>query len=329
MRAVLGCSFRIEALAIGLVAILVGCVGQVQAQAPYPTRPVTLIVGFPAGGQLDLIMRALAEAAGKKLGQPVIVDNRTGASGTLGASYVATSAKPDGYTIAQMAETTIRVPLMQKVAWDVAKDFTYVIMVGAITSSVYTAAEGPFKSWVDVVTFAKANPGKLTYGSPGAGTSMHIGMTQIANRAGLQLTHVPFKGVAEVVPAVLGGHVMIGATGIPARSLTDGGLIRVLAVWTEERSRNLPDVPTLKEVGVPLVMEGRFGIAGPKGMDAAIVTKLHDAFKEAMKDAAVLAIMDKFDILPRYMDSKAYQAYIPKAVEEERAALVAAGIKPH
>lgn len=314
---------------IGILLLLASCLGQAQAQAPYPSRPITLIVGFPAGGQLDLIMRALAEDAGKHLGQPVIVDNRIGASGTLGASYVATAAKADGYTLAQMAETTIRVPLMQKVAWDVAKDFTYVIMVGAITSSVYTMADSPFKTWSDVVSYAKANPGKLTYGSPGAGTSMHIGMTQIAARAGIQMTHVPFKGVAEVVPAVLGGHVMLGATGIPNRSLTDGGLLRVLAVWTEERSRNLPDVPTLKEVGVPLVMEGRFGIAGPKGMDPAIVARLHDAFKLASDSEAVLAIMNRFDIVPRYMDSKAYQDYVPEAVEAERQALIASGIKPN
>ncbi len=295
-------------------------------QTAFPTKPITLIVAFPAGGQSDLIMRALAEGASKHLGQAVVVDNRAGASGTLGAAVLASSAKPDGYTIAQMADTTLRVPFMQKVTWDPVRDFTYIIAIGGFTSSIYTSGSSPFKSWADVVTFAKANPGKVTFGTPGAGTSMHIGMSEIASRAGIELTHVPFKGVSEVVPAVMGGHVMLGATGIPNRALTDQGALRVLAVWTEERSRNLPDVPTLKEAGVPLVLEGRFGLAAPKGLDPSIVSKLHDAFKKAMSDAAVLAVMTKFDILPRYMDSKTYQAYIPEALAAEKAALKTAGL---
>ena len=160
-----------------------------------------------------------------------------------------------------------------------------------------------FKTWKDVVDYAKANPGKVTYASPGAGTSLHIGMEQIAAAAGIQLTHVPFKGGAETNAAVLGGHTTLQADSTGWKPLVDGGKLRLLAIWTGERSKNWPDTPTLKELGYPFVFDSPFGIAGPKGMDPAVVAKLHDAFKKAVEDSGVIATLAKYDMVPRYMDT--------------------------
>ena len=181
------------------------------AAQTYPTKPVTLIVPWPAGGSTDIAMRAIAEAATKHLGQTIVIDNKPGASGTLGPAVMAANAKPDGYTIAQMPITVMRLPLMQKTAWDALKDFTYIVHLTGYTFGITTKADGPFKTWADVVAYAKANPGKVTYATPGAGTSLHIGMEQIAARSGIQLTHVPFKGGAETNAAVLGGHTTLQA----------------------------------------------------------------------------------------------------------------------
>ena len=146
----------------------------------YPTKPITLIVPWPAGGSTDISMRAIADTAAKHLGQPIAIDNKAGGCGTVGPATMAAAAKPDGYTIAQLPITVFRLPLMQEVSWDPAKDFTYIVHLTGYTFGVTTSAESPFKTWKDVVDFAKQNPGKVTYATPGTGTSLHIGMEQIA-----------------------------------------------------------------------------------------------------------------------------------------------------
>src|SRR6478672_13345639 len=158
----------------------------------YPTKPITLIVPWPAGGSTDISMRAIADSASKFIGQPIAVDNKAGGGGTVGPATMAAAAKPDGYTIAQIPITVFRLPLMQDVSWNPDKDFTYIVHLTGYTFGVTTSAESPFKTWQDVVDFAKKNPGKVTYATPGAGTSLHIGMEQIAGMAGVKLTQVPF-----------------------------------------------------------------------------------------------------------------------------------------
>ena len=253
------------------------------AQA-YPEKAVTLIVPWPAGGSTDIAMRTIAEGAAEALGQPIVVDNKPGATGTLGPAVMAANAKPDGYTIAQMPITVMRLPLMQKTTWDAMRDFSYIVHLTGYTFGVTTKADGPLKSWADLVAYAKANPGKVSYATPGAGSSLHIGMEQIAAHSGIQLTHVPFKGGAETNAAVLGGHTTLQADSTGWKPLVDGGQLRLLAIWTAERSKNWPDTPTLKELGYPFVFNSPFGIAGPKGMDPGIVQKLHDAFKKAIEE---------------------------------------------
>ncbi|MGQ0684817.1 Bug family tripartite tricarboxylate transporter substrate binding protein [Bradyrhizobium sp.] len=302
-------------IALAAVGMLVSAAAGAQ---DYPTKPITLIVPWPAGGSTDLVMRAMAESASKVLGQPIVVDNKAGGSGTVGPATMAVSAKPDGYTIAQIPITVFRLPLMQEVSWDPSKDFTYIVHLTGYTFGVTTSAEGPFKKWQDVVEFAKANPGKVTYATPGAGTSLHIGMEQIATMAGIKLTQVPFKGGAETNAAVLGQHTMLQADSTGWRPLVDAGKLRLLMVWTGVRSPNYKDVPTLKELGYPMVYDSPFGIAGPKGMDPKIVAKLHDAFKKALDDPAVIATLAKFDMVPNYKNTEDYKKAVVEVTESER-----------
>ncbi len=201
--------FRLACSMILLAALGAFC-GPLSAQE-YPTKPVTLIVPWPAGGSTDISMRAIADAASKHLGQPIAVDNKGGGGGTVGPATMAAAARPDGYTISQIPITVFRLPLMQEVSWDPAKDFSYIIHLTGYTFGVTTSAESQFKTWKDVVDFAKANPGKVTYATPGTGTSLHVGMEQIAAMAGIKLTQVPFKGGAETNAAVLGQHTMLQA----------------------------------------------------------------------------------------------------------------------
>ena len=182
----------------------------VGAQAQnFPARPVTLIVPWPAGGSTDVGMRALASAAEKHLGQPIVVENRPGGSGTLGPGQMAATARPDGYTIAQIPITVFRFPFMTKTTFDPSTDFTYIIGVSGYTFGVVVRDDAPWKRFQDLTADAKSNPGKINYGTPGAGTSLHITMEQIARQQGIKWTHVPFKGNAESMNALLGGHIHV------------------------------------------------------------------------------------------------------------------------
>src|SRR6187551_1430441 len=303
--------------AVAMIAVAALFSGAASAQ-DYPTKPITLIVPWPAGGSTDISMRAIADAASKHLGQPIAVDNKGGGGGTVGPATMAAASKPDGYTISQIPITVFRLPLMQDVSWNPEKDFSYIIHLTGYTFGVTTNSESQFKTWKDVVDFAKANPGKVTYATPGTGTSLHVGMEQISALAGIKLTQVPFKGGAETNAAVLGQHTMLQADSTGWRPLVDAGKLRLLMVWTSARSPNFPDVPTLKELGYPMVYDSPFGIAGPKGMDPKIVAKLHDAFKKALEDPAVIATLAKFDMVPNYKNTEDYKKFVVEVTESER-----------
>ncbi len=309
-----------------LAAAVLASLSSIALAQDYPTKPITLIVPWPAGGSTDISMRAIADSASKILGQPIVVDNKAGGGGTVGPATMAAAAKPDGYTISQIPITVFRLPLMQQVSWDANKDFTYIVHLTGYTFGVTTNAESQFKTWKDVVDFAKANPGKVTYATPGAGTSLHIGMEQISAKAGIKLTQVPFKGGAETNAAVLGQHTMLQADSTGWRPLVDAGKLRLLMVWTSKRSPNFPDAPTLNELGYSMVYDSPFGIAGPKGMDPKIVTKLHDAFKKALEDPAVVATLAKFDMVVNYKNTDDYRKFVAEVTDSERKVIDSLGL---
>ena len=311
-----------------VLAIVVACALACPTTAPaqeFPSKPITLIVPFPAGGPTDLAMRALAESAAKHLGQPILVDNKAGGAGTVGPATMAAAARADGYTISQMPVTVYRLPLMQETTWK-PDDFTYIIHLTGYVFAHIAAADTPFKTWADVVDYAKKNPGKVTYGSSGTGGSPHLGTEQIAEKDGIKLTHVPFKGASEVNTAVAGNHTMLGASGLSAKPLADAGKLRFLTVWTASRVKLIPELPTLKEVGLPFVFDSPFGLAGPKGMDPKVVGKIHDAFKKALEDPMVIEAFDKFEMVPNYLNSADYTKFVQDFMVSERKALTDIGL---
>jgi tripartite-type tricarboxylate transporter receptor subunit TctC len=315
--------FRIPG-AIALV--LAFCAGAAFAQA-YPNRPITLIVPWPAGGSTDLSVRAIADIAAKHLGQRFVIENRAGATGTVGPTYMVQNTKPDGYTISQMPITVFRLPHMMKTAFDPMTDFSWIIHLTGYTFGVVVRADSPIKTWQDLVAFAKANPGKLTYASPGLGSSLHIGMENLAAREGMELLHVPFKGYADASVALLGGHVMAHADSTGWAELVDAGRVRLLVTWGAQRTKRWPQVPTLKDLGYPIVASSPYGLAGPRGMDPAAVKVLHDAFKKALEDPEYQKILERLDQEAYYLGSADYAALARKTFEEEREVVKRLGLK--
>lgn len=303
--------------ACAMVSLL--CVPNMPARAQnFPTKPVTLVVPWPAGGATDRHLRVLADAASKHLGQPIVIDNKPGASGTLGPATVAV-AKPDGYTITQLPATVFRLPYMQKVSFDPKKDFSFILNLTGYTFGTAVMATSPWTSWKEFLAFAKANPGKIRYGSPGTGTTLHITMEQIAKQHGIQWTQVPFKGEAEATAALLGDHVEAVALGTGLGSLVDAGKVRMLVVWTEQRSARFPNSPTLVEEGHKIISASPYGLAGPKGMDPTIVQILHDAFQKAMDDPAHLKTLQDLSQPAMYMNTADYTKFSMQLIEEQQA----------
>jgi tripartite-type tricarboxylate transporter receptor subunit TctC len=310
-------------VAFATVALLLA--GAVAAQG-FPERPVTLIVPWPAGGSTDIVMRALADSMTKHMGgQRVIIDNKPGASGTIGPGGMV-NARPDGYTIAQMPITVLRIPHMQKVSFDPLTDFTWIIGVTGYTFGVVVRADSPWKTWAEFLAYAKANPEKVSYGSPGTGTTLHITMEEIAAREGIKWLHVPFQGNADATAALAGGHISASADSTGWAELIDSGRFRLLVTWGSNRTKRWPQVPTLKELGHGIVSTSPFGIAGPKGMDPKIVKALHDIIKKAMEDPAYIKTIDRFDQEPWYLNSEDYARYVRETWAYEKAAIERLGL---
>ena len=294
------------------------------AQA-FPVKPIKLIISFPAGGPTDITMRSLAENASKVLGQPVIVENKPGAGGALPAQQLQTSP-PDGYTIGQIPLGVFRLGYTTKINWDPVKDISYVINVTGYAFGIVVPTDSPIKNWADFVAYAKANPGKLTYGSPGTLTSPHLTTELMAQQAGIQLQHVPYKGSAESTLAVVSGQVMAVADSTGFAQQVDAGKLRVINTWGDKRLPKFPDAPTLKELGIDIVQNSPFGIGAPKGTPPEVVKKLHDAFKTAMEDPSYVAALAKYDMLPIYMSSAQYTKFAQDTFTREKALIDKLGL---
>jgi tripartite-type tricarboxylate transporter receptor subunit TctC len=288
-------------------------------QGQFPNRPIRLICPWTPGGSTDSQMRAIAEIAGRKLGQPITIENRPGAGGVIGPQAVAQAA-PDGYTIGQIPISVFRHPQMaQRALFNPLEDFTYIVHLTGYLFGTVVRADSPIRTHQELVERAKAQPGRISYGSPGVGTSLHITMEQIALAASAEFLHVPFRGFSENIVALLGGQTDVLADSSAWAPLALDGRVRVLAVWGRERAKRFPNVPTLQEVGVPVVSASPYGFAGPKGIPAEIVARLHDAFKEALTDPAHIQVLDNFDMLPWYLNSADYAAFARQQFAEEGA----------
>lgn len=308
-----------------LCAALLGIAATAVHAQSFPTRPIKLVIAFPAGGPTDITMRQLADNASKILGQPIVVDNKPGAGGTLPAQAMQTAA-PDGYTIAQIPLGVFRLPYTTKINWDPVKDISYVINVTGYAFGIAVPADSPIKNWNEFVAYAKANPGKLTYGSTGTMTSPHLTTELIAQQLGIQLQHVPYKGSAELSQAVLGNHLMAIADSTGFAPLVESGKLRVLNTWGEKRLAKFPDAPTLKELGIDIVQNSPFGIGAPKGTPPEVVRKLHDAFKQAMEEPSYVAALGRYDMLPIYMSSSDYAKFAQTTFTREKALIEKLGL---
>jgi tripartite-type tricarboxylate transporter receptor subunit TctC len=309
---------RILALAGGL---LLAAAAQAQQ---FPSRPITLICPWPPGGSTDVHLRKFAEIAQKHLGQPVVVDNKPGGGGMIGPSTMARLSKPDGYTLSQLPITAFRLPHQRQVDWDALKDFTYIIGISGYTFGVVVKADSPFKTFADLIDYARTNPGKLSYGSTGAGTSPHLLMEEVAMKTGVQFLHVPFKGNADSTQALMGGHIMAQSDATGWGRHVDAGTFRLLVTFGEKRTKW--NAPTARELGIDIVSYSPYGIVAPRGMDPQVMKTLHDAFKKTLDDPEHLKLLQQLDQVYWYKSSEEYAKWAADTLKAERATIERVGL---
>ncbi len=318
---------RRRALLLGSAALVLPFALPALAHAQaFPAKPITLIVPWPAGGSTDRHLRVLSEIASKNLGQTITVENRPGGGGTTGPGTMALTAKPDGYTIAQYPMGMLRVPHMQRVPWDPLKDFTFIIGVSGYTFGFTVRSDSPYKTFNEYVEAARKEPGKIDYGSTGIGTSPHLLMEDLAGNAKISLNHVPFKGNADLTQALLGGHVMAMSDATGWDKFVDGGQMRLLVTFGEQRTRRWPNVPTAKDLGYNVVSTSPYGFVGPKGMDPAVVKTLHDAFKKAMDDPKHLEVLAQLNQDLWYRSGDDYAKWARETYAKDKALIERLGL---
>jgi tripartite-type tricarboxylate transporter receptor subunit TctC len=291
-----------------------------QAQNPpaWPSRPVQLIVPWPAGGQTDQTIRILAEEAAALLGQPVVVINRPGAAGTLVAPALK-AAEPDGHTIGQVPITVYRHALMNHVPWNPVTDLAPIVQVSGVSFGLLVPAASPFRSATELIEWATRHPGELILGSTGIGTTAHLAMEEILLQHGVRYVHVPYKGTADQMLAVASGQIMAGVNSTGFTPWVDRGQMRLLATFNANRNPRWPDVPTMRELGYPqAVYTSPWGLAAPAGTPTAVIQRLHDAFHKAMLSERHTGALAKYDQALEYLNTRDYRQAVLDTVERER-----------
>jgi len=314
-------------LLVGLLAALAAAplLAQAPAAGAYPSRPITLLVPFPPGSATDAAVRALAPAAAKTLGQPVVVENRPGAGGTMAAGQLAQSGTPDGYTLAVAPATLFKVPHLQKVPYDPMTGLNYVMAFSAYTFALVVPEASPWKTWQEFAAYAKANPSKVNVGTTGTGSSGHVAIHLLGQKTGADLNFIPYKGGAEVLQAFVGGHINAVIDGGWAQ-VERQGKGRVLLAFTDKRLPRLPNVPTARESGIDMVANSPIGIVVPKGVDPKIQRTLHDAFKGALADPAYRKHLETFDLDDAYLSGEDYFKLASRLWVDEKRNLDALGL---
>jgi tripartite-type tricarboxylate transporter receptor subunit TctC len=269
----------------------------------FPTRPVTIIVNFGAGGATDTATRPLAKAAEKHLGVPIIIVNKTGGGGTVGVTELS-RAKPDGYTIGTTPIFTMTViPMLREVGYDSIKNFEYVCGYGRYLYGIFTRKDSPFKSIKDLVQAARKNPGKITYGAGSIGIAM--GLKYLEAEENIKLTYIPFKSGSRSVTALVGGHVDLSTGSVPDHfQFVESKEIKALAVVTADRWPEIPDVPTMKDLGYDIDITGWMTLGAPAGVPKDRLDILYRAFKKASDDPGVKALYKKLKISAPCIDGE-------------------------
>jgi tripartite-type tricarboxylate transporter receptor subunit TctC len=298
------------------------------AQSAFPSRPIRLIVPWLPSAAADIQLRSLAQVATRLLGQSVVIENRAGASGILGAQAVANEPRGDGYLLTQLHASAFRVPfMMAKPPYDVLTDFTPVLQLVGYSYGMVVRADAPWKSWDEFAADAKARPGRITFGTAGVGTTQHITMEAVAQRLGLDWVHVPFRGGGDDVQALLGGQLDAVASSTLWAEMVRAGQLRLLVSFGPQRIKRFPEAPTLRDCGIDIAQSSPYGLVGPKGIDPGIVRVLHDAFRTALQDPEHLAVIERLDMPVAYLDTAAYAASIPQTQAEQGAIVRSLGLK--
>jgi tripartite-type tricarboxylate transporter receptor subunit TctC len=289
-----------------------------QGQSNYPNRPITFICPWPAGGTADITMRTLAKLLSQHLGQPVVFDNRAGASGMIGARAIAI-AKPDGYTIGQIPLSVTRFAQLGTVSFDPLKDFTYLARASGQTFGIVVRADSPYKTLADLVAAAKASPGKLTYASAGVAGATHVGMEEFLLTAGAKMNHIPYKGGAPALADLMGGQVDALADSSSWAPYVEQGKLRLLATWGEQRPPRFPKTPTLKDAGYDVVVDAPNGIGAPAGLEPQVAQRLRDALRKAIMSPEFKQACERIDAPVMYQDADDYRKYmLSQYVREKR-----------
>ena len=309
---------RLAILGAALPLVNMG-VGTARASPPehWPSRPIMLIVPWPAGGPTDLTMRVLARIAGRELGVPVVVENKPGAGGVIALGALLSSPH-DGYTIMQLPITLYRLPYQQNLTFDPARDLAPILQISEVTFGVVVDRASRFDSLKAILSFARANPGKLVVGSTGYASTPHLVMADLFAQEKIDYIHVPFKGASDQMLAVQSGTIMVGVVGTGYAPLVDTGQLRLLATFNEKRSARWPDTPTLKELGYDISTTSPYGLGAARGTPGAIIRRLHDAFRTATLDAEHVAMLRRYDQDVAYLDTERFNRYLDHTVELEQ-----------
>ncbi len=284
-------------------------------QEKYPAKPITLIVGYPAGGSVDTCARPFSIAASRVLGQPIVIVNKPGGASSV-AMAILKNEKPDGYTLGLLISGAVMSQHMRKVPYDTAKDFTPIIQYGVYLYGLVVRPDSPWKTFKEFVKYAKDNPGKVRYSTAGPGTPQHLVMERVAMKEKIKWTHIPFEGGGPAISALLGGHVEASSQTTEWKKHVEAGTLRLLAVYGEKRMIDFPEVPTLLDLGYSITAPSLGSVVGPKGLSSQVVETLHGAFKKAMDDPDFIRISRQMDMPLVYRGPKEFAKHLSEMNEE-------------
>jgi tripartite-type tricarboxylate transporter receptor subunit TctC len=309
---------------------LLACAAGFSAHAVFPDKPIRIVIGFPAGGPLDSHMRLMSDKLSTALGQPVIIDYKSGAGGAVGADAVAKAA-PDGYSLllANTGTMVINPAVYTKLPYNTLRDFAPVARTAQQPLLLIVNPAVPVKTLAEFIAHAKANPGKINFGSAGNGGISHLVPEMLKQAAGISITHVPYKGSAPAFVDLMAGQVQFMAESVPqAAQYAKQGKVRALAVTSRERNAALPDIPTMAEAGVSnFEVVGFYGILAPAATPKGVMERLSSAFRQVLDDASIREHMVQQGADPAFLGGAEFLAYLKAEMPRWAAAVAASGTR--